>query len=293
MAEEESSEAKEDTTPESEETNVHMKWLTKYDRPMPEEVVRLCQEGECLLCRKRFHRVEDSVTHYESSKHGRKVEQQLGEIYSDGPGESLRHRYNTMAPKLIKDKEHLETSSENVTKEKEEVIDNVKGETSRKRLREEDVKELIEEEKVKEVEGVNKVDEVEEVKEAEPHMRWTKCYDIPLPQEIVNQCTLDHCSLCEVKLSSRSTSQQHYDGSKHAKRVRARLEEWSKGNPELQKPRKKGGGNLVPTMSNQVLTLAQDPRKVEPHWSDLVDLAMLGRHKVPKYADANLAFYSK
>ena len=30
--------------------------------------------------------VEDSVTHYESSKHGRKVEQQLGEIYSDRPG---------------------------------------------------------------------------------------------------------------------------------------------------------------------------------------------------------------
>ena len=35
--------------------------------------MKLCLEAECMLCRKRFNRLEDSFIHYQSSKHGKKV----------------------------------------------------------------------------------------------------------------------------------------------------------------------------------------------------------------------------
>merc|ERR1719509_235341 len=129
--------------------------------------------------------------------------------------------------------------------------------------------------------------EEEGEEDVRPHMRWTLGYTLPLPKEIMDACSFDECRLCEsklvaklgqtmsktttTKLSSLTQCQQHYDGSKHAKRVRARLEEWAKGNPGLPKPRKKGTNNIAPTLNSVVLEHAKNPLTVDPHWSDITD----------------------
>merc|ERR1719500_729579 len=114
---------------------------------------------------------------------------------------------------------------------------------------------------------------VEEQEEGElAHLSWVRNYDRPLPQEIMSLCFPNECKVCEVKvkgetfsvkLQSVSNRQQHYSGGKHAKRVRASLEEWAKRNPGEPKPRRVASSGLLPTISSFVIEQAKNPIEVK------------------------------
>lgn len=57
---------------------------------------------------------------------------------------------------------------------------------------------------------------------------WTNKFDKPLPEEIMSQCGLFHCGLCESKLGNDLVSMTHYAGKTHEKKVVAALEEYAK-----------------------------------------------------------------
>jgi len=268
--------------------------------------MKLCEQAECHICRKRFHRLEDSETHYGSAKHEKKVEQQLMVIFKDRPGDPLGHCYRTLAPKLKRDQdkdtnfdslpdERLQACEEAAVEEETEDVKGVKrdsrgavvkttmsdpvGEnTDQNEQKMSDLggseREAIKEEQPM-VTGLqvrrDLVEEtlVEELEEGElAHISWVSSYDRPLPQEILMKCFPDECKVCEVnvrgeifsvKLQSVSTRQQHYSGAKHAKRVRACLEEWSKKNPGEPKPRRVVSSGLLPTISSFVIEQAKNP----------------------------------
>ena len=56
--------------------------------PGRQEVVRLCQEGECLLCRKRFHRVSQHYNHH-NKNHRKYHNKLLIEQHTTGAGGGL------------------------------------------------------------------------------------------------------------------------------------------------------------------------------------------------------------
>merc|ERR1711962_602299 len=86
--------------------------------------------------------------------------------------------------------------------------------------------------------------------EEPPHQIWAKKYDIPLPQEILDQCLEKECNICEIQTSSITTCQQHYQGSKHAKKVAQRIEEIFKNKPDEPKP-KRLKSDLSPSITSQ------------------------------------------
>ena len=54
---------------------------------------------------------------------------------------------------------------------------------------------------------------------------WTKKYDRALPEEIMILCCDDRCDLCAVDITSSVLRDAHYNGAKHEKKVRAKLQE--------------------------------------------------------------------
>jgi len=318
---------------DSEDEEPHVTWVQKYDKPMPQEIMKLCEQAECHICRKRFHRLEDSETHYGSAKHEKKVEQQLMVIFKDRPGDPLGHCYSTLAPKLKSDQdkdtnfdsvpdERLDAPEDAAAEEKTEdsrgvkrdsrgvevnttMSDpaiNVNADQNDQRLSDIGVSELeaITEEQPKVI-GLqvrrDLVEEtlVEELEEGElAHISWVSSYDRPLPQEILMKCFPDECKVCEVnvrgeifsvKLQSVSTRQQHYSGAKHAKRVRACLEEWSKKNPGEPKPRRVVSSGLLPTISSFVIEQAKNP--VEVRRPDVFDWEEEKRKKQGFWGNSN------
>lgn len=69
---------------------------------------------------------------------------------------------------------------------------------------------------------------------------WVGKFDGPLPEELLSQCRLFACNLCQVQHSSDVQSSQHYAGKAHEKKVVAALEEHAKKTgkevPKLRKP---------------------------------------------------------
>jgi len=305
---EENSKPEVEDSDDSEDEEPHLTWVQKYDRPMPQEIMKFCEQAECHLCRKRFHRLEDSETHYGSVKHEKKVEQHLMALFKDKPGDPIGHCYKTMAPKLKSEKEMDTNSGEERLQPPLEKNDEVKGAKRDSSgavisLTTKSVDAASETHDQKEFDPHLSSDErlvgqsepkaddqpklvglqvrrdlveetlVEEQEEGElAHLSWVRNYDRPLPQEIMSLCFPDECKVCEVKvrgetfsvkLQSVSNRQQHYSGAKHAKRVRACLEEWSKRNPGEPKPRRVASSGLLPTISSFVIEQAKNPIEVK------------------------------
>lgn len=65
---------------------------------------------------------------------------------------------------------------------------------------------------------------------------WSSNYDKPIPQSILEKCTVEACNICEVPFTSIDMGKQHYEGQKHSKKVNKELQEQC---PEGEVPCKK------------------------------------------------------
>ena len=62
------------------------------------------------------------------------------------------------------------------------------------------------------------------------HVLWTKTYDKPIPEEVLQKCKPLYCELCSVNLNSVIQAKMHYEGKGHDKKVRFALQAWAKQN---------------------------------------------------------------
>lgn len=65
---------------------------------------------------------------------------------------------------------------------------------------------------------------------------WSSNYDKPIPQSILEKCTVEACNICELLFTSIDMGKQHYEGQKHSKKVNKVLQELC---PEGEVPCKK------------------------------------------------------
>ena len=73
--------------------------------------------------------------------------------------------------------------------------------------------------------------------------KWSKEYDKLIPDDIMLLCAEDQCHLCGVDITSSCLRDAHYNGSKHEKKVRAKLAEIFPNDED--RPRKKAKGQLI------------------------------------------------
>lgn len=83
-----------------------------------------------------------------------------------------------------------------------------------------------------------------------PHLRWTMKYDKPLPQQILDKCREKECQLCGVKFTGPAHGEQHYEGTKHGKKVVVDLENIFSHSPDEPRP-KKQKSDWSPTICSQ------------------------------------------
>lgn len=83
-----------------------------------------------------------------------------------------------------------------------------------------------------------------------PHLRWTMKYDKPLPQQILDKCRENECQLCGVKFTGPAHGEQHYEGTKHGKKVVVELENLFSDSPDEPRP-KKQKSDWAPSISSQ------------------------------------------
>eukprot|EP00092_Neocalanus_flemingeri_P010716 GFUD01011542.1.p1 GENE.GFUD01011542.1~~GFUD01011542.1.p1 ORF type:complete len:547 (+),score=131.39 GFUD01011542.1:33-1673(+) len=67
---------------------------------------------------------------------------------------------------------------------------------------------------------------------------WANDYDKPIPDSVLDLCLEDECKICGVQILNFLQRKQHYDGSKHEKKVRLELQEIYKNDEE--RPLKRG-----------------------------------------------------
>merc|ERR1719483_2038160 len=70
---------------------------------------------------------------------------------------------------------------------------------------------------------------------------WAESYDKPIPKSILDLCLDNECKICGVQILNFLLRRDHYEGSKHEKKVRLELNELY-GNSEESPPKKKKNG---------------------------------------------------
>ena len=68
---------------------------------------------------------------------------------------------------------------------------------------------------------------------------WAKDYDKIIPESLMEQCGEDLCNICQVDMTSSSQRRQHYEGSRHEKKVNQLLGKlFSEAEADIPKKRK-------------------------------------------------------
>ena len=71
---------------------------------------------------------------------------------------------------------------------------------------------------------------------------WAKGYDKLVPESLLDQCEEDQCNICQVELTSSIQCRQHYEGSRHEKKVNQLLGKLFSDPADIPKKRKLDAG---------------------------------------------------
>ena len=218
----------------------HRVWEQMYDRPLPSQLVSLCNEDECRLCDVSFSDPVERVRHYRRSEHGVNVGHFLHRHFFRTPSlKPLRNRrtywflqwHGRRLPREILVQctptfchlcnQHLadhDSAEEHYVSEKHAIVIDL----------------LLEQFYSGSVAGPPK-----RVLQDEVH-RWQRRFK-NLPEELLMKCQETKCDLCNVELPNLGLAKSHYEGKHHLSLVRRYLQYFQESglalrNKDLAKP---------------------------------------------------------
>jgi len=218
----------------------HRVWHDMYDRPLPSQLVSLCNEDECRLCGVSFFDPVERVRHYRRSEHGVNVGHFLHRHFFHTPSlKPLRNRrsywflqwHGRRLPHEILVQctptychlcnQHLadhNAAEEHYVSEKHAIVTDI----------------LLEQFYAGSVVGPPR-----RVLQDEVH-QWQRRFK-NLPEELLMKCQETKCDLCNVELPNLGLAKSHYEGKHHLSLVRRYLDYFQESglalrNKDLAKP---------------------------------------------------------
>ena len=201
----------------------HRVWQQMYDRPLPSELLSLCNEDECRLCGVSFLDPVERVRHYRRSEHGVNVGHFLHRHFFQAPSlKPMRKRrtywflqwHGRRLPREILVQctptfchlcnQHLadhDAAEEHYVSEKHAIVTDL----------------LLEQFYSGSVAGPPRRVLLDEVH------GWQRRFKT-LPEELLIKCQETKCDLCNVELPNLGLAKSHYEGKHHLSLVRRYLE---------------------------------------------------------------------
>jgi len=202
-------------------------WSKSWDLPIPSEILSMCSSTKCSICETSFNSVPEAKSHFGGKKHGDKFKACLDAFCHQkgitapqkiGEGTKLKEDYckickvelssSTMARIHYDGKRHIK-NMKSVS---------IKDEDKEKSVQSDDLKSVLEEAVVEdgmdgtwgETHSDNKLKKYQEID--------TKSSSIePSPKS--NEQSEFFCNICNIRLSSQVTYNDHINGKSHKKKV--------------------------------------------------------------------------
>jgi len=172
------------------EVAITRSWANEYDKPIPEDLLKLCLENECKICGVQITTFLIRQQHYTGAKHEKRVKIELEEIYKQNDEESM--------PKKKKVEKNVFNPDDFLRRMESQV-----NRTSS---------------------HISKEPTLGEFKLSKWFEDWSKSWDLPIPSEIISMCSSTKCSICEISFKGVLEAKSHFGGKKHGDKFKACLD---------------------------------------------------------------------